>query len=270
MTPLQLAGIALATGVGWGVVMAFIAFVRDGGEVVLLQAWILVPAWAFGRASGSPRAGALAGFALVTGAVWTYELLPGWGLESALVRAGATPDQLESVSRDFDRDDVVLFSTMLVGALIGLGGSLPARPGPPRQPAPEPHAFTPPVAQSASPPPLWAGFEAPEAPRIDVDPPPPPPPAPPPRSRAQTPWAVAFLVAAVGTDVFLGRAFTMYSEPQDAVAAGFAVLGVGAAFWLARRYGIAMVAAGVILAGGFASVQHEEYENRHQEIAIIR
>ena len=265
MTPLQLAGVAVATGIGWGIVMALVAWLRDGSEIVLLQAWILIPAWLFGRAAGDARAGALAGFALVAGAVWTYELLPGWGLDVMLRREIGRPSEREAIAAVLDREDIVLFSTLAIGALVGFGGGgLRSRA---RAPEPEPEAepapvtaFAPPVPPPA---PLWARLEprAPES--LEFQPAPEKPRAPSaPPSTGPLPWGAALLAAAAGTDLLLDRAFDMYSDPQGAVAVAFLVGGLAAAAWLARRYALFMVLAGVVLAGGFAAVQHAEYNAR--------
>lgn len=259
LTPSQLVWIATATGVGWGIVMALIAFVRDGAEIVLLQGWIFGAAWLFGRATREPRAGALAGFAVVAAAIWTYELLPGWGVEAAIRREGVPPAQLEALATAFDRDDIVLLSTMVIGALIGLGGALRPRPAV-AAPLPPPPAQVP--EAPPPPPPLWAGFERPQPSKELLAPPPPPAPRAPRAERAGTPWGIALLPAGLATDLCLDRIFDLYSPPQGAVAIGFGLLGLLATGWLARRYAIAMVLAGAILASGFAAVQHAEYERR--------
>ena len=247
---------ALAAGIAWGFVMAFLAFRWDGAEVVLVQSWILCPAWLVGRAVGDPRGGALAGLALVAGAVWTYELLPGWGLEAALAARGAQPTESAAVVLQFDREDIVLVSTQVIGALVGLAGGLrvPApAPEPAVAPEPEPQpAFLPPA-------PLWARLEAPA-------PPEPPAPAPAPAAvrapRPAIPWGPAFLLAALATDLFLDRLFDMYTRPQGAVALAFLAAGLVVAGALARRYAIAMLVAGLILGSAFAAVQHAEYQDR--------
>lgn len=278
LTPLQIVGIAASAGIGWGIVMALVAWIRDGAEIVLLQGWIFAAAWLFGRAAGRPRAGALAGLAIVGGAIWTFELLPNWGLESAIRREVVREEDVETVAGQFDRNDIVLFSTMVVGALIGLAGSLhrprAALPAPVAGlPAPPPAA----VEAPAPPPPLWAGFHAPAPPPAeDVAPQPQPqPPAAPGTlaTPARTPWASALLLAGLATDFCLGwiPQFDLYTDRQDAVAVGFLAIGLVAAAWLARRYAIYMIVAGMVLAGGFASVQHAEYEQRrHPEIGVIR
>lgn len=267
LTPLGLAVVAAAGGVGWGIVMALVAWHRVGTEIVLLQGWILVPAWLFGRAAGAPRAGALAGFAVVAAAVWTYELLPGWGLEAAIRRENPAPEELDRFVAGFDADDIVLFSTLAIGALLGLGGSLGRKGEGPAPPAPDPQ----PEPLPAPPPPLWARFERPQSPAPGTAVPPPPPPRDPRPAPAGTPWASAFLMAAFATDVCLDRLFGMYTSHQGAVALAFMVAGGVATAWLARRYAIAMVAAGAVLASAFAAVQHAEYHERAgPEIAIVR
>ncbi len=275
LTPLQIVGIAASAGVGWGIVMALVAWIRDGAEIVLMQSWIFAAAWLFGRAAGQPRAGALAGLAVVAGAIWTFELLPGWGLESAIRREVVREEDVETVAAQFDRNDIVLLTTMMVGALIGLGGALQRR----RPPRPEPVTGLPappvPVEAPAPPAPLWAGFHAPQPhPADDVAPQPPlpPPPAPPP-AQAGPPWASAVLLAGLATDFCLGwiPALDMYTDRQDAVALGFLAIGLLACAWLARRHAIYMIVAGMVIAAGFATVQHAEYEERRQpDVGVIR
>ena len=264
MTPLQLAAVAAATGIGWGVVMALVAWLRDGTEIVLMQAWILVPAWLFGRAAGSPRSGALAGFALVTGAVYAYELLPGWGLDVMLRREVVRPEERDLIAGVLDREDIALFSTLAIGALVGLGGGL--RTGPAVSGEPEPPAQPVPAAEPprSPPPPLWARLEqAPRAVPAPFEPPAEPPPAEGSAGApSPTPWGAAFLAAAVATDVLLERLFDMYTDVQGAVAVGFLVAGAAAVVWIARRYAVAMLLAGAVLAAAFAAVQHAEYESR--------
>lgn len=276
LTPLQLSVIAASAGIGWGVVMALVAFVRDGSEIVLLQGWIFAAAWFFGRAAREPRAAALAGFAVVAGAVWTYELLPGWGLEAALRREGAPPADLESIAARFDADDVVLLSTLAIGALIGLGGALQSRGAVPAAAATAGDAPAP-IEAPPPPPPLWAGFERPRSPVVEPVAPPPPPPAPlppepAPPARARLPWGSAFLLGGLATDFFLGRVFDLYSGPQNAVALGFLAIGLAATAWFARRHAIAMALAAAVLGSAFAAVQHAEYQERRPapETALVR
>ena len=268
---MEIVGVAAAAGVGWGIVMALVAWLREGSEVVLLQAFILVPAWFFARATREARAGALAGLVLVGAAVYTFELLPMWGVEAALRREapGATAAERDAVTAGVDRDDIALFSTLLVGALVGLAGGLH---GARRPPEPEPAAAavaapSPPPPPDEPPVPLWAGYGRPVAPAPPADPwLTPPPPAPPeaaaPRA-AGTPWGTAFLFAAFATDLFLERLFDMYTGPQAGLALGLLVAGCGATAWFARRRALAMVVAGAVLASGFAAVQHAEYQERH-------
>jgi hypothetical protein len=269
MTPLQLAGVAAATGVGWGVVMALVAWLREGSEIVLMQSWIFIPAWLFGRAAGSPRAGALAGLAVVAGAVWTYELLPGWGLEVALRREIPRPGEREAIASVLDREDIVLLSTLFIGAFVGWGGGLRAR-ATATAPEPEPEAapaFAPPVPPAA---PLWARLEAPRPePLPELAPPVAPRPERGPRQASAVPWGAALLAAAAGTDVLLDRLFDMYTGPQGGVAIAFLVGGAVAAVWLARRYAVAMLLAGAVLASAFAAVQHAEYNARAEPNPIV-
>lgn len=273
MTPLQLAAVAAATGIGWGVVMALVAWLRDGSEVVLLQAWILAPAWFFGRAAGSARAGALAGLAIVGAAVFTYELLPMWGLEVALRRELLEPAERAHVALQIDRQDIALFSTLAIGALVGAGGGLrtTTRAAARRRPAP---AAPPPEPPPAAPEPLWARLETAPRPWMSPEQPEPPAPAPAPAQAPEqpvdsgwrVPWGAALLFAALATDLFLHRLYDMYSDPQAGLALGFLLLGVFAAVWVARRYALAMLVAGAVLAAAFATVQHIEYDARAEPV----
>lgn len=257
--------LAALGGIAWGFVMALVAFRWEGGEVVLLQAWILCPAWLLGRAAGRPDAGALAGLAVVASAIWTYELLPGWGLETALARQGAPPTEVSAIALGFDRDDLVLITTHVVGALAGLGGALRPQPED-RPPAAEPAAAAPGPDPALSAP-LWARLE----PAAPPDPPSPPVPAAPARPPAPLPWGSALLLAALATDFFLDRVFDLYTRPQGLVALAFLAAGVAVAAALARRYAIVMLLAGAILASAFAAIQDAEYGARHHpEIAVIR
>ena len=282
LRPIELVGIAAAAGLGWGIVMALVSGVREGAEVVLLQSFMFGPAWFFGRAAGGPAAGALAGFALVFAAVYAFEVLPMWGLEAGLRREGEIPARdVDFVVSQLDRSDIALFSTLLVGALIGMGGGMQGRadaaPGP-APPAPSEPAPAIALAEPEPPAPLWAGYGAPQPPAIEA--PPPAPDAPPPRpaftrpARPGIPWGSAFLMAAFATDFGLERLFDMYTQPQGGLAVVFIVAGAWTAAWFARRHGVVMavviVAAGAVLASGFATVQHAEYERRHAEIAVIR
>jgi hypothetical protein len=245
--------------------MALVAWLRDGSEVVLLQSWILLPAWLFGRAAGNPRAGLLAGFALVGGAVWAYEVLPMWGFHAMPEREFQPSRDLDALALQFDREDIVLISTLAIGGLVGLGGGLRSRPldaESPEPPAEPPRAFAPP---QPPPPPLWARIEpSPSVPLAEPQPPLAPEPQPAGRSpvRSATPWGVALLVAATTTDVLLARLYDMYTGPQGGLALAFAIGGGLAAVWLARRYALAMLVAGAVLGSAFATVQHAEYEAR--------
>jgi hypothetical protein len=254
-TTLALAG--FLGGVAWGVVMALLAFRWEGAEVVLLQGFILCPAWLLGRACGRPVAGAVAGLAVVAGAIWTYELLPGWGLEAALRDQGASPGQLEEVARSFDRDDIVLFTTMLAGALVGLGGGLRA-PAPRPEPPPAP---PPPPAPAA--PPLWARLDPVPEPEPEAEPPPPAP------APSAIPWSGAFLFAALGTDFFFERLFALYSDQQGLIALVFLLAGAAVTAVLTRRYAVAMLVAGAVLGSAFATIQDAEYDSRRDAAAVI-
>ncbi len=265
---LELAGVAAATGIGWGVVMALVALLRQGSEVVLLQAFILVPAWFFGWAVGELRGGALAGLALVGAAVFTYELLPMWGLEARLRRENPTvgPSRLDAETLRIDRSDIALLSTLAIGALVGFAGGLHgSRPAAdaPTAAAAEP----PPPAPQPPPAPLWAGYGSPQPPQLQPAPPAPPP--APPRPRRPLPWGAALLMAAFATDWFFERLFGIYSETQRDVALGFLIAGVLATTWFARRWALLMIVAGAILAAGAASLQDAEYDSR-RDSALIR
>jgi hypothetical protein len=276
--------VAPFAGLLWGMFMAFLAFRFDGGEVVLLQGFILGGAWLCGWLSGRPATGAAAGLLFVGTAIWTYEILPGWGFEHSLPRLLPIGDR-EDVIRGFDAADIVLATTHLVGTLCGLGGGLWASAPDPEDAIPEPEQSTP--APRPLPPllerpvePLWsdatpaaATAPRPEAVQRPVSPPPgadsgrgPGPEVP--RRRIA---GAALAVAALGTDAALGVLFFSYSDPQETGAWLFAALAAIAAALLGRRYALAALAAGIILAAGFGAIQDAEYGDRSaDDITVIR
>jgi len=273
---------ALAAGILWGFLMALVAWRGDGTEVVLMQGWILAAAFGLGRLAGTPRLGALAGLAVVSGAVWTYELLPGWGLEATLLREGASPAELEFLAARLDADDIVLVSTLMIGALVGLGGGLRAAGAPRTQDAhDEAPAAVAPTAMVEPPAPLWAGFGAPQAPSAPAHDP--APAAPPPQSFAEPPpprdsrairtriLSAALLLACLATDFMLDRVFDFYTDPQATVAVVFLLAGIVGTTLLARRLTAAAVLVGVVLALAFGAVQQAEYdERRPPEASFVR
>ena len=267
--------VAPGVGVLWGAFMAFVAWRFDGAEVVLLQGWIFGGAWLCGWAAGRPLTGAVAGLLLVGTAIWTYEALPGWGYEHHL------PPGLQGADREnnialFDAADIVLWTTHLIGALCGLGGALwagvtRAHPEPETPLTPPP---LPPLPQGTQTPALWAGGD-PEALPEPERPVPPEPPALPrdPQLRTQAPRrriaAAALAVTALGTDAALAALFFTYTDSQEVGAWLFAAAAAVAAAVLGRRYALAALLAGVILACSAAAIQDADYDH-HSPFSVIR
>lgn len=265
---------AAAAGVAYGFAMAWFAWRWQGSELLLMQAPMFAGAWFAGRFAGGLRSGALAGLLVVAAVVWTYELLPGWGFESR-IRDDRTPlSELMEITEGFDAADVVLLTTLLIGALLGAGGALGRWVPPMQKPRPPAVAtFEPPVAPETA---LWAELDPPPAPEpVRIAPPIPtePPTSRPVVSAEVTRFASAvILAAALSTDVFLGRLFGIYSEPQRDAAVLFVLMALAVTFLLVRRnrHVVGVMFAGAVLALVFAAVQDVEYQSRHPEIAIIR
>lgn len=229
----RIIAIALAAGAVWGLMNALVNRRFEGSEIVLLEAFLFVPAWFLGRAVGRPGAGAIAGLAYVGAAIAVYELLPLWGLEANVGDARGTGLSPELFVDGYDAEDIMLISTAIVGALIAAGGSIGRRAEvAPGADPPGPEAVLPTVAG-----PVYAPYSRPVV-------------------------AAATLVAALATDAVLAVVFGIWTDPQNVVAGGFAFVALVAGILAARRHAIAAIVVGVLFAAAFAGVQEWEYQQR--------